>query len=224
MRVLIAEDETLIAENLAAIVRKSNHDVVALVDDKESFLEYATTDQIDLALLDIRMHNQDLGYAFAEHLRDHQIPFVFITSFSDRQTLKDAVSLRPYGFITKPFSKDEIVEILNQLELEMRDSVLLVKSGNEFVKVRKEEVLYLKSENVYVTIYIAEERIVIRAKLSDLCANFGRNQMLRIHQSFAVNPNFIMRFSETEVILNNAMSIPISRKYQQEVKEVLTKH
>lgn len=224
MRVLIAEDETFIAENLAAIVRNAGHEVAALVDDKNNFSEFAFSDQIDIALLDIRMHGEDLGYFFAEQLREKQIPFVFITSFSDRETLKDAVSLRPYGFITKPFSKDEIVEILNQLELEMRDSVLLVKSGNEFVKVRKEEVLYLKSENVYVTIYTAEERIVIRAKLSDLCANFGRNQMLRIHQSFAVNPNFIMRFSETEVILNNAMSIPISRKYQQEVKEVLTKH
>lgn len=223
MRVLIAEDETFIAENLAAIVRNAGHEVVALVDDKNNFSEFAFSDQIDIALLDIRMHGEDLGYFFAEQLRDKQIPFVFITSFSDRETLKDAVSLRPYGFITKPFSKDEIVAILAQMELEIRDSSLLVKSGNEYVKIRKEDVLYLKSENVYVTIYTEEDRIVIRAKLSDLCDNFTKNEMIRVHQSFAVNPKFIMRFSETEVFLNNAMSIPISRKYQIDVKEVLTK-
>lgn len=223
MRVLIAEDETFIAENLAAIVRNAGHEVVALVDDKNGFAEFAFSDQIDIALLDIRMHGEDLGYFFAEQLREKQIPFVFITSFSDRETLKDAVSLRPYGFITKPFSKDEIVAILAQMELEIRDSSLLVKSGNEYVKIRKEDVLYLKSENVYVTIYTEEDRIVIRAKLSDLCDNFTKNEMIRVHQSFAVNPKFIMRFSETEVFLNNAMSIPISRKYQIDVKEVLTK-
>lgn len=223
MRVLIAEDETFIAENLAAIVRNAGHEVVALVDDKVSFSDIAFSDQIDIALLDIRMHGEDLGYFFAERLRDQQIPFVFITSFSDRETLKDAISLRPYGFITKPFSKDEIVTILSQLELEIRDSALLVKTGNEYVKIRKEDIQYLKSENVYVTIYTAEDRIVIRAKLSDLCDNFTKNEMLRVHQSFAVNPKFIMRFSETEVFLTNSMAIPISRKYQIDVKEVLTK-
>lgn len=223
MRILIAEDETFIAENLAAIVRNAGHEVVALVDDKLTFSEYALPELIDIALLDIRMHGEDLGYFFADYLRARQIPFVFITSFADRETLKDAVSFRPYGFITKPFSKDEILLILSQLESEIRNSALLVKTGNEYVKIRKEDIQYLKSENVYVTIYTEEDRIVIRAKLTDICANFTKNEMLRVHQSFAVNPKFIMRFSETEVILNNAMSIPISRKYQLDVKEVLTK-
>lgn len=221
MRVLIAEDETLIAENLAAIIRNEGHEVVAIVGDKDEFFEASSELEIDLALLDIRMHNVDLGFEFAEHFKTANIPFVFITSFSDRETVKQASYLRPFGFIMKPFSRDEIVEILDRIEAENEGDMIVLKTGNEFVKLRRGDVCYMNSENVYVNIYTLTDRLVVRAKLTDLCCDFKKDGLIRVHQSFAVNPNYVKRYSESELKLINDIEIPISRKYQSEVKEVL---
>ena len=79
----------------------------------------------------------------------------------------------------------------------------------------------MNSENVYVNVYTDDDRIVVRSKLADLCATFKDTELIRVHQSYAVNPMFVNRFSDTELQLKNDIIIPVSRKFQQNVKMVL---
>ncbi len=222
MRVLIVEDETLIAENLAVIVESCGYTVAGMVESESSFNEATSNCEIDLALLDIRMNGVDLGLKFGEMLKEAGVPFIFITSFSDKALLMRATSLRPYGFILKPFSRTDIANELHRLNNELsRDFVVLKTGSSTQVKIAKSDICYLNSENVYVNVFTDHDRIVVRAKLSDLCGVFNENEIIRVHQSYAINPGFVKRFSDTEIQLNNDILIPVSRKFQSNVKKVL---
>ena len=222
MRVLIVEDETLIAENLAVIVESCGYTVAGMVESESSFNEATSNCEIDLALLDIRMNGVDLGLKFGEMLKEAGVPFIFITSFSDKALLMRATSLRPYGFILKPFSRTDIANELHRLNNELsRDFVVLKIGSSTQVKIAKSDICYLNSENVYVNVFTNNDRIVVRAKLADLCEIFNDNEIIRVHQSYAINPGFVKRFSDTEIQLNNDILIPVSRKFQSNVKKVL---
>ena len=222
MRVLIVEDETLIAENLAMIVRSCGSEVVDIVEEEKGFLEAVLNKEVDLALLDIRLNGEDLGLKFAEMLREYQVPFIFITSFSDKRLLMQATSLRPYGYILKPFSRNDIANELERLEQELGDDFIVLKTGtNSQVKMKKSEICFLNSENVYVNVVSEEDRVVVRGKLIDFCKEFKKGELVRVHQSYAVNPSCIKRISDSEIELQNKERIPVSRKYQSDLKNVL---
>lgn len=222
MRVLIVEDETLIAANLAMIVESCGFEVVGTVESESSFLQATENCEIDLALLDIRMQGVDLGLKLGQLLRDTGVPFIFITSFSDRDLLMRATSLRPYGFILKPFSRADIAHELNRLNDELSKDFIVLKTGSSTqVKIPKSQVCYMNSENVYVNVFTETERIVVRTKLADLCEMFKSHELIRVHQSFAINPSFVTRYSDTEIQLFQNILIPVSRKYQNEAKIVL---
>jgi len=222
MRVLIVEDETLIAENLSMIVESCGFVVAGTVENEIEFFQTTESCEIDLVLLDIRMQGVDLGLKFGELLKEAGVPFIFITSFSDRKLLMKATSLRPYGFILKPFSRADIANELNRLNDELsRDYVILKTGSSTQVKVFKEDICYLNSENVYVNVHTKTDRIVVRTKLADLCEIFRESEITRVHQSYAINPSFVNRYTDTEILLNNNVIIPVSRKYQVNAKIAL---
>lgn len=110
VRILIVEDEPLIAEDLAMILRKEGHRIVGIAHDGPQALDLLNKGTTDIALLDIALSPSMSGFDIAEIINErYQIPFLFITSFSDRTTLEKAKSLLPEGYITKPFKKKDVL-------------------------------------------------------------------------------------------------------------------
>ena len=69
--------------------------------------------QPDIILLDISLDHQMSGLDVAEHINNNYgLPFIFITSFSDKLTLDLAKNLLPQGYIVKPFKKKDILAML----------------------------------------------------------------------------------------------------------------
>ena len=110
---LIVEDEVLISEHLKSILIGLNHQVTDICSSLKTAIESIHNFQPDIALLDIHMHGEDQGIAVAKHLKKLQIPFIFITSFSDKKTIQSAIREHPKGYILKPFSTIEIQEVIN---------------------------------------------------------------------------------------------------------------
>ena len=99
MRILIAEDDALISENLSLIINSCGFEVSNIICTVEKFDEELQESSFDVALLDIRMNGKDLGLLMAKKLSDTNIPFVYITSFSDKEMLLSAIVSRPHGYI-----------------------------------------------------------------------------------------------------------------------------
>lgn len=100
-KVLVVEDEGLIAHDITSRLEALGHQVVATVSTAEEAVEHAA--HADLVLMDIRIDGQRDGIDAAQEIRArHQVPVVFLTAHADRATLERAKAAGPFGYITKP--------------------------------------------------------------------------------------------------------------------------
>jgi len=109
IKVLIVEDEPLIAEDIKEILLQVNYDVVGNAYNKEQAFDILKTTNPDIALLDINLGNNTDGILIAEHLNQHyQIPFLFLTSYSTKLILDKVKHTYPMGYIVKPFEEADL--------------------------------------------------------------------------------------------------------------------
>jgi CheY-like chemotaxis protein len=109
LRVLIVEDETLIAEELTERLSRLGFCVIAAVDSAEEGVAIATNDHPDLILMDIRLKGEKDGVQAAKEIRQQiDVPIVYLTAYSDRQTVDRAKASDYDGFILKPFQSGEL--------------------------------------------------------------------------------------------------------------------
>jgi two-component system cell cycle sensor histidine kinase/response regulator CckA len=109
LRVLVVEDEALIAEDLCERLARLGTSVVGLVDTAEAALETAIRTRPDIVLMDIRLKGKRDGIAAATDIRDAiEVPVVFLTSHSDHATLERAKGSGPFGYVLKPFDEREL--------------------------------------------------------------------------------------------------------------------
>lgn len=108
-RALIVEDETLIAEELRERLSRLGFSVIAAVDSAEEGIAIATRERPDLVLMDIRLRGEKDGVQAAEEIHQQvDVPIVYLTAYSDRQTVERAKGSEHDGFILKPFHRGEL--------------------------------------------------------------------------------------------------------------------
>ena len=108
-KILIAEDEILIAREIEGILQDLSYEVVAIVHDGEAAIQKIAETQPDLVLMDIVMPGAKDGIDTANHIRkEFQIPVVYLTAHADTDTLERAKISEPFGYILKPFQASEL--------------------------------------------------------------------------------------------------------------------
>ena len=101
-KILIIEDEALVARELKSRLTRMGWDVVGIAYGDEA-IELARETQPDLLLTDIHLKNGVDGIEVAEKICEEiDIPVVFLTAYSDDQTVTKAKSVTPFGYIIKP--------------------------------------------------------------------------------------------------------------------------
>ncbi|MGQ0737676.1 MAG: response regulator [Bacteroidota bacterium] len=127
IRVLIVEDEPLIAEDIAATLRQADFVVSGIAYSKEEALDQINSHVPDLALLDINLNGGMEGIEIAEEInRKFILPFVFLTSYADKQTLVKAKQTEPSGYIVKPFSE---ASLYSAIEIALYNYAQKMKAG-----------------------------------------------------------------------------------------------
>lgn len=120
LKILIIEDEAMIAEDLALILTKSGYDVVGTAYTGEKALDILHTRKVNLVLLDIYLGPSLSGIDVARLLKEkYKIPFIIITSFADDQTLNIVGQYLPEAYLTKPFKKKDIIAAIKMLEFKL---------------------------------------------------------------------------------------------------------
>ena len=106
IKILIVEDEPLIAEDIAEALRRNDYAVSAIVYSKEDALAELERNLPDVALLDINLNGGMEGIEIAGTIAAHySIPFIFLTSYSDKATVASSKVTEPAGYIVKPFTE-----------------------------------------------------------------------------------------------------------------------
>lgn len=108
-RILIVEDETIVALDIQDRLQDLGYQVAGVADRGGDALAMAASTQPDLVLMDIQLKGHMDGVAVAEEIRRRwQIPVVFLTAFSEDSTLQRAKVTEPFGYIIKPFEDREL--------------------------------------------------------------------------------------------------------------------
>ena len=110
LRVLIVEDETLIAEEIRERLIRRGVNVVDVVDTGERAIRAASLHKPALILMDIRLKGPLDGIQAADAIHESEpAPVVFLTAHSDQETLRRAKGTDPFGYVLKPFQETDKV-------------------------------------------------------------------------------------------------------------------
>ncbi len=112
MKILLAEDETLIRLDLRGILERDGFSVCAEAKDGLEAVELARSTEPDAALLDVRMPQLDGIEAARRIYAERPIPIVMLTAFRDRATVEKAVAAGVYGYLLKPFREGDVAPAL----------------------------------------------------------------------------------------------------------------
>ena len=108
LRVLIADDESIIRMGLRAILTELGHTVFSAADGVEA-ASLAQREEPDIALLDVRMPFRDGIDAAAEIVKRRPIPIVILTAFNESSLLDRATEIPVQGYLVKPVKRDDLV-------------------------------------------------------------------------------------------------------------------
>lgn len=108
-KIVVVEDEAIVASDLASTLRALGYSVVATVDRAERAIEAVARELPALVLMDIKLKGEMDGIEAAAILRDkHDVAIVFLTSHSDEATLARATATQPQGYLLKPFDENDL--------------------------------------------------------------------------------------------------------------------
>lgn len=115
LKILIVEDEPIIAADIELTLNQNGYLVVGVAHNYLQAIDMLHSRQPELVILDICIPGERNGIELAKLIREkYQVPFLFLTSFSDPDTLNQVKPTLPYGYLVKPF-KDK--DLLTSVEL-----------------------------------------------------------------------------------------------------------
>ncbi len=223
-RVLVVEDEMIIAMNLADTIVDLGYEVVDTCESYTEAVDALEKHKPDIALVDIQLKGQKSGIDLGEIINQRfKIPFVFLTSNSDRITIDAAKKTIPSSYLLKPFESDELyaaIEVGIEQYMNKEQNVssvlneaLFVRKNQLLHKVFFKDIVYLKSDHVYIELHTHDNQIhVVRGSLSQFLETLPHS-FFRTHRSYAVNLDFLEAINSLYVIANGSQ-VPIGKTYK----------
>ncbi len=224
LKILIVEDEILIADNIKRYLNRKGHDVVGIAISYKEAIDLYLEKSPDIAILDIKLSGPKTGIDVAKFIQkqNKKIPFIFLTSQMDVNNINEAKDTFPAGYLSKPIQKDSLYATI---EIAMHKQILINKNldialsdGIKKYKVPINEILFLQADHVYVKVYIANNKhIVLRSAFKDLLERLPKEQFIQTHRSFIINIDHINRWDNESIYIQENI-IPISRSRKKELQ------
>ncbi len=146
VRLLLVEDETVIALAEAALLRRAGYDVVHASSGEAAVKTVAEDPRIALVLMDIDLgFGIDGGEAARLILAERELPVVFLTSHTEKEHVDRARGIVPYGYVTKDSGEHVL---LSAIEVALRLFDANVKLQQERAKLREERELFISGPTV----------------------------------------------------------------------------
>jgi two-component system, response regulator PdtaR len=109
-RILIVEDEPLIAEFVSTVLSDAGYEVIGIAADEPSAMTQASRTFPDFVVMDIKLANNSDGVEVARRLQcGRSIPILFTSAYLDHHTMKRAAATNPVGFLKKPYSPEALL-------------------------------------------------------------------------------------------------------------------
>ena len=228
-KILIIEDEMIIAANISLQLTNLGYDVTGIIPRGEEALFHIEQNFPDIILMDINLKGDLDGVEIATLIqKSYKIPIIYLTANSDEVNFNRAKATNPYGFIAKPFKKldlQRVIELIiiriqeeqtieNNLEVTHYEPFILsdcifVRNHDKMVKVNITDILYIEAERNYCKIHCKDKEHLLVLTLKDIEEKLTSQHFLRIHRSFIVNISHIDEIATSHVVIAKK-AIPLS--------------
>jgi PAS domain S-box-containing protein len=130
-RILLVEDERIVAMDLQARLQRLGYAVAGIASTGEEAIKAATDTRPDLALVDVRLKGEMDGIEVAGQFRKRLgVPVIFLTAYADADTVERAKKTEPLGYLIKPFQEEELITSI-ELALHNFSMELKLREGEE---------------------------------------------------------------------------------------------
>jgi response regulator NasT len=146
MRILVAEDETIIRLDLKDLLERAGFEVVAEAKDGEEAVALARSERPDLALMDVKMPRLDGIEAARRILDERPIPIVMLTAYGQQELVARAAEAGVFGYLVKPFREQDLLPAIHT------------------ARARHEELQALREEAESLQEALAARKVIERAK------------------------------------------------------------
>lgn len=240
VKILVAENELLIAEIIAETVMNAGYEVSAKITRGEDLQEAVSQTSPDLLIMDIRLDGRLDGISAVSDVKTQQdIPVIYVTDIDDQQTMKRAEETSPSAYLVKPFNERQLLASIfmalhnfstgakatpgeTALPAEagsfvIRDAVFIrVKDGN-LQKIRPAEIGYMEASSNYTYLYMTgNSRHLITNSMNRVLEQLTDPAFVRVHRSYAVNMNKVDAIKGNMLVVDKK-EIPVGETYRADV-------
>lgn len=241
IRILIVEDEFIIAEDLKIQLRKMGYEVSGVAQTYETALQCINRQIPDLVLIDIKIIGDRDGIDLATTLREeYNMPLIFLTSYADKSTVERAKTVYPDGYLIKPFEPEDLytsieISFANYLRTKqgikeskkfqeknnavLNDSIF-VRKDHLLIKILFDELEWIRVEKNYLELHCFGRMHLVRSTLREFLDELPEDLFIQVHRSYAVNLKHITALEYVSVIVNKE-KIPLGRSYLDLLRERL---
>jgi two-component system, response regulator PdtaR len=146
MRILVAEDETIIRLDLRDLLERAGFEICAEARDGEEAVALARSEQPDLAIMDVKMPRLDGIEAARRILDENPIPIVMLTAYGQEELVSRAVEAGVFGYLVKPFREQDLLPAI------------------QAARARHDELQALREEVESLAEALAARKVIERAK------------------------------------------------------------
>ena len=236
LRILLVEDNLVVVDSVLRLLSKLGYNKVESVTDYNAAVQILSQKKIHLLLIDIFLSGTETGIELGGYIRKNRnIPLIFITANSDRATVAKAKEVTPNGYLVKPFEKEDlftaieialfnfreqssVLEDSNAANLDLVPATILtdsifIKKQHIYHRISFSEILYIKSDNVYLEVYTIDKTFVVRSSLKDYHTKLPPKYFYKAHKSYIVNIEHISSINAKDVLIGQKR-IPITKDFK----------
>lgn len=238
IKIMIVEDEPIIAEEIAAIVEDLGYEVVCKVLHAKDVMQKFNASEPDMVLMDINLNHEKDGIVLAKEILEHKkLPIIFLTSYADKATISRAAAIAPEGYITKPFDEQDLqiaIELaMHRFEKQeaqkapaaadnfLVNKQLFVRHKNKLVKLQPEAILYVEAHSNYSIIITPTEKYTLSTTLGIIEEKLKPFGFVRTHRGWLINLHHVDEITEDTVVIAGE-SLPISKRNRHDFMGMIT--
>ncbi len=225
-KILIVEDEILIAEHIKDYLISFGFNRIFMIHNKKLAIEAIEHISPDLILLDLHLQLPRDGIEIANYIDQKGVPpYIFITANSNMLLIQEAIETKASAYITKPIKKSDLfasIQIALKSIPKQEDSFLFIKENSNNLKVALNDILYIESNGNYITIHTKKQKVMARHSLEWAEEQLPEHQFMRIHRSFLINIKAV-RIIKSRSVFIGEIEIPVSRTNSSKMAAYLQK-
>lgn len=240
VKVLIVEDEIIISEDIAIRLLNMGYDVANIAENVDDAVLCLQSVSVDIVLIDIKLTGHKSGIDLANIINDHfKIPFIFLTSLVDKNTVKEAGKTKPASYLLKPFNNNQVsiaieVALINFYRNEEKEFIepvelcsereefikmpgaLFLKKDTHYEKIEFKDIFWLEADSNYTYINTRFGKFTYSCVLKKIESILPVDEFLRVHRSYVVNIQNVTGF-EGNLLFVNKTQIPVSKSFRNNV-------